>query len=359
MNYRKVVISIDSNLGNAIGADLIYQQCIFEASKLSKLKNIFIGNNSNLSLPNVIGGLPNFSTAGLFNYPGLIVKYFLTLKFILANLLRFNKEYIIIIQSFSGIEIFIISIVLLLSFKKNFKLFLIWRFPIKRNKLDLRVIAHKVIKISGYSVKYFCDTDDLAANNSTILRERFDILPIPHASIPKTVDPRNERMICWWAGPPRVEKGMFFVQKLVLACAKNFELEFWMVANPFIKPDDNIIFMNAELNRAQYVELFSKVDILLFPYDVQSYKLRSSGIFVEAITGGKLVIVSEGTWMASQLSKFNLEELTQPLNLEKWTESILNIKKNKNLANKIKKMSEAYSSFHNLNTFAIKLFSDN
>jgi glycosyltransferase involved in cell wall biosynthesis len=43
--------------------------------------------------------------------------------------------------------------------------------------------------------------------------------------------------------------------------------------------------------------------IVLFPYDVTSYRKRTSGVFSEAVACGKIVVAPKGTWMAQKLEE--------------------------------------------------------
>jgi len=50
-----------------------------------------------------------------------------------------------------------------------------------------------------------------------------------------------------------------------------------------------------------YYALLAKADIVVLPYDPQAYVRRSSGVLNEAIAAGKVTVVPEGTWLASQV----------------------------------------------------------
>ncbi|HEY5779986.1 MAG TPA: glycosyltransferase family 4 protein [Terrimicrobiaceae bacterium] len=50
-----------------------------------------------------------------------------------------------------------------------------------------------------------------------------------------------------------------------------------------------------------YLELLREADVLLMPYRVDTYKERTSGVFCEALSAGKPVIVSEGSLMGLQV----------------------------------------------------------
>jgi hypothetical protein len=56
-----------------------------------------------------------------------------------------------------------------------------------------------------------------------------------------------------------------------------------------------------EQDTAEYLENFSKCAIVLLPYESHAYTTGSSGVFIEATSFGKVVVVPAGTWMEQQL----------------------------------------------------------
>src|SRR5205085_4804979 len=56
-----------------------------------------------------------------------------------------------------------------------------------------------------------------------------------------------------------------------------------------------------EQEPADYLANFSKCTVVLLAYDPQAYASMTSGVFVEAASFGKPVVVPGGTWMARQI----------------------------------------------------------
>ena len=59
------------------------------------------------------------------------------------------------------------------------------------------------------------------------------------------------------------------------------------------------------MSENDYFLLLEQADIVLLPYNSKYYHVQTSGIFTEALSAGKIVIVSDNTWMSLQLNKFN------------------------------------------------------
>ena len=53
---------------------------------------------------------------------------------------------------------------------------------------------------------------------------------------------------------------------------------------------------------AEYFRMLAAADIVLIPYSAERYRYRSSGVLVEAMAAGKVVVTSTGSWMARQVS---------------------------------------------------------
>ena len=109
------------------------------------------------------------------------------------------------------------------------------------------------------------------------------------------------------------------------------------------------------LSREKYLRYFLKSNFVILPYESENYKYRSSGIFVEAISLGKIVFVSGNTWMSKELSKHNLGELI----IHDWSnfEIFKFIKKNnlQKLNKKLKIMQKKYLNVHNEKNFQLIL----
>ncbi|NJP07620.1 MAG: hypothetical protein HC837_19375 [Chloroflexaceae bacterium] len=74
--------------------------------------------------------------------------------------------------------------------------------------------------------------------------------------------------------------------------------------------------LDNSLPRWRYVQQFTASDVIVLPYDPPRYAESTSGIFVESIVFGTMPIVTANTWMAYELSKYQLTDLV--LSLDEW-----------------------------------------
>jgi glycosyltransferase involved in cell wall biosynthesis len=69
---------------------------------------------------------------------------------------------------------------------------------------------------------------------------------------------------------------------------------------------DDLRLVHGELSAADYFELLAVADIILLPYSPTFYGVGSSGVFTEAASAGKVVVVSQGTVPARQGREYSL-----------------------------------------------------
>jgi glycosyltransferase involved in cell wall biosynthesis len=78
---------------------------------------------------------------------------------------------------------------------------------------------------------------------------------------------------------------------------------------------DNLELLNGHLSQTDYLQLLGRADIVLLPYSPMYYGCGSSGVFSEAASIGKVVVVSGGTVPARQGRDYQLGVVAA----EKWT----------------------------------------
>ncbi len=63
----------------------------------------------------------------------------------------------------------------------------------------------------------------------------------------------------------------------------------------------NIEILPAEQEAADYFQNFAECDLVALAYRPEAYTMQASGVFVEAVTLGKPIVVPGGTWMAQEI----------------------------------------------------------
>jgi glycosyltransferase involved in cell wall biosynthesis len=78
---------------------------------------------------------------------------------------------------------------------------------------------------------------------------------------------------------------------------------------------DDVRIVEGALSSAAYLELLHQADIVLLPYSPRFYGFGSSGVFTEAASAAKVIVVSPNTVPARQGKEFGLGVVTA----SEWT----------------------------------------
>ena len=175
-------------------------------------------------------------------------------------------------------------------------------------------------------LRFYTDTDLLAADYSHLAGVGFDVLPIPFRTelIPERLQfTTNEAPLkVLFLGDVREEKGFQLLPGLVRALFENYvktgRLRFIIQAGihadepslllrsaveeleKYNREHVELVGRNGFLAPSEYYALLASSDVVLCPYLAHYYRARSSGVLAEAIVAGKPTVVQEGTWLARQ-----------------------------------------------------------
>lgn len=270
----------------------------------------------------------------------------------------------ILIESFLPSEIIAVTLGLLGLRNRRISVWLLFRFNEKWTSIGyifLRRILFPILELLvGGRVALMTDNEPLRISVGEAFRRRqVFLLPIPHG----VVECRNIRkssrkdgeIVCWLPGPPRKDKGVEIARSLLSMATKESSRITFLIGEgarvhqvqgaPILKtvPD----FMERDIYEATLME----VDVVLLPYDRRRYEKSTSGIFVEAITAGKVPLVTQGTWMAFELERFGLGELCLDWDPECTLKILLDVVTNLELRDRLAKMRSEYVNYHSLQSF--------
>lgn len=109
----------------------------------------------------------------------------------------------------------------------------------------------------------------------------------------------------------------------------------------------NVFHISEHFSQNDYEQLLTMPDVVLIPHSRQLYPVQTSGLFVDCLKKGKIVVVPADTWMADQLMEFGSGEMFESDNpasfisaVEKIVNNIDHYKKNAN-----RKISQ-FCAFH-------------
>ena len=167
----------------------------------------------------------------------------------------------------------------------------------------------------------------------------------------------GERLRFWWPGNPRENKGLNTINNIlpVLDKASSIEVDVVLSENAVIgyKPERlKLIRLPGALSSQDYLSQLLSADVILLPYDEETYRLKTSGIFIEAIAVGKPVLVTAGTWMAHELKEFGLSEFITSWESDDIPEKIESIFHDTAIHEKLSSMQQHYREYHSIESFA-------
>ena len=161
------------------------------------------------------------------------------------------------------------------------------------------------------------DTDEMVKQFASLSGISINLLPLPLVLEPGADEPKNARMAAVYLGHASMLKGFHLladVVRLMLAGdeAPHFVIQSYgerQLCDPLESalaavPSDKLTLIKGTLDGSAYRRLLGEADMVLLPYAKEFYGWASSGIFSEAMSLGKVTIVTEGTWPAQQLEKF-------------------------------------------------------
>jgi glycosyltransferase involved in cell wall biosynthesis len=167
--------------------------------------------------------------------------------------------------------------------------------------------------------RFVTDSPILRTKYEAILQQRVELLPIvvsPHAMKSSKL-PGNPP--CFASlGSAREDKGFPEVLAAIDSLCNSDEPINARFAPQSSNPDERsaaaladfrsssekkVSLVDHPLSDEAYLRLLREADVLLLPYRAETYKERTSGVFCEALSAGKPVIVPESSLMGLQVSR--------------------------------------------------------
>lgn len=369
-NFSVTFVSVIPDLISGQGHPYSYHQAVEKAANLINWKYIA------LTAPDpYIKELPNNWTACLKGNLELqvhpIIKIFRLITIYnwadsLAKELRqraiLKSDYsIIFLERFIALQLLGLLVALLLVPRNSLFVWLFYRRDTHKQKIRFiyKILNKLIINFLPESrVKIFTDSEILAKSLSNYFQATVTVMPIPHTNIDydQVLLRKIDEIICWFAGSPRLEKGVEVVRKLAsMVTPESQQIKIIIAKSSGIRSIVNgakIHLIEDSLTRNEYLKWLHISDIVLLPYDSYAYSERTSGVFVECIIAGKLSVVTKGTWMAAELSKYGLHELILDWQDDLVLNNLVTIANDNTIKTKVIKMQQAYRKFHNIQTYA-------
>ena len=283
-------------------------------------------------------------------------------KYLRQEVLPNSDNVVIFLERFIISHLLAIILTLWLIPTNNLSVWLLYRRDThnQKNRIIYKILNNIIkVMLPNNRFKIITDSQLLSKSLSQYFAEPVYVMPIPHTEMiyndnfPK----ENNDILCWWVGSPREEKGLSMIKSLASYISKNEHKICLLAAQSSqiktISGGLQIQLIQDNLTRIEYLKWLATCDICLLPYNSIDYKERTSGIFVECVIAGKIPLVTDNTWMAKELCKYQLEEL-----IIDWKQpgmvidKILKIAQNSEIKLKLNRMQNEYKKFHSLQGYA-------
>lgn len=174
----------------------------------------------------------------------------------------------------------------------------------------------------------------ICADTTELAKAYREITGVPVIELPNPMDvsellkvagarPANDRPVVVYQGHTSPLRGFHFLPEIIEHCAKlpsrprfvvqvqNREMAVSLAGGEVMRRlealvGDNLRLVPGALSSADYLDLLAGADIVLLPYTPTFYGYGSSGVFTEAASLGKAVVVSPNTVPARQGREYHL-----------------------------------------------------
>jgi glycosyltransferase involved in cell wall biosynthesis len=168
-----------------------------------------------------------------------------------------------------------------------------------------------------HDVFLWTDSHRLAENLALLTSLPFAVLPIPHTwqghTGPAVARNTDRSLHCVSLGNARDEKGMAEILEAVRLSSREpwgakmrftlqvndpYQVEEAICAFRRGAPDHRVTLIDKSLGSDEYAALLASADVILVPYWRSIYRERTSGVFLEGLITGKLILCTQDTWMS-------------------------------------------------------------
>lgn len=200
---------------------------------------------------------------------------------------------------------------------------------------------------AGHRVRLASDSVRLAAELGALTSLPFEVMPIPHTAEEHMVSaPRAAGTPLKFVslGNARDEKGFVEILSAIRLLRDSGELdglEFQLQAND-AAPDvqaaidafaaecpPQVTLLPRALSPEEYNAMLLGSDVVLVPYWREIYRARTSGVFLESVAAGKIVVATSDTWMSDELAQYGAGVLVDDHQPTAIVEAIRGIRRNR------------------------------
>ena len=233
-------------------------------------------------------------------------KYLKTIKF------QNNRRHIFFMESYN-----IVQLIIFFKFFRNLKIkkkiIVMIRFDPLNGKGLMRIyfyffyLIFKYFKFEDNTCSFATDSETLKIHLESILNRPIKLIDIPFEKKRVTIKNSQKKYISL-PGSPRNDKGL---NNFINLIEYNMDQHFMISSSVrhLIKNKKNIIFLNENLSKDEYLSVINNSKLIVLNYDENIYKYATSGIFFDCILLNTLFLVKDNTWMSFICKKYGFYKL--------------------------------------------------
>lgn len=286
-----------------------------------------------------------------------------SLKAYLCTALQPTQTHILFLETFALPHLIGLIWALICLPRQNVRVWLLYRFSFRspRKALVYRGLNWVLGWLVGRrNVVLMTDSETMRDDLQPALRQPVRVIPVvptPDEEL-RPIGTRflqepqflkGEFLNCWWPGRPLPEKGLADIQRLASLTDCAAQIKLLAAQSTQIAQQTNtcqVQLLPNGLLRADYLALLNEVEVVLLPYDEVIYGKRTSGIFTEAISLGKLTVVTPNTWAAHELQRYGLGECVLDWHSPQLLCNIVRLAHDPTLVPRLVHMQADYRAFH-------------
>ncbi|MGK7930175.1 MAG: glycosyltransferase [Microcystaceae cyanobacterium] len=175
-------------------------------------------------------------------------------------------------------------------------------------------------------VRFYTDTKELLARYNGVSKVKLRQVPVPFQTEKLSITTKkqlNQPIHLVYLGDARYEKGYHHLPSIIQSLWDDYlsedKIQFTIQSNFSVEggekdilltrlqleqyPSDKVKLIKEVMQTEDYYQLLLSADIVILPYNIVSYRHRTSGVLTESLAAGKPVIVPNHTWLGGQVDE--------------------------------------------------------
>jgi glycosyltransferase involved in cell wall biosynthesis len=192
----------------------------------------------------------------------------------------------------------------------------------RQNKELLALLYRFTVRrlVAAHPRTWICsDTEEMVSQFETICGVKVHMLPLPVIIDDLPLREAGSTRVCVaYLGHASMFKGVHLLPEIIRSVVARENAPHFLIqvyGDPQLCatlqkeiagcPADAVTLTVGAVDPEAYRRFLQQAQIVLLPYAKEFYGWASSGIFSEAMSSGKVVVVTADTWLSRQLEKFN------------------------------------------------------